>query len=92
MFVKVYLVSNCVCGEKDPIPLSDSKHTLTPCPEYGFGLVNCSQIMSVYPFDGDFKSDRCLINTNELTSDGYKCVEYVSDDFQKLLNHFFLEF
>lgn len=88
MFVRIYLKSTCVAGERDPIPLSDSDHTLKPDPLYGSGLINMNCIREVFPFDGDFSSERCLIYP--VGADVNFC--YVSDDFQKIKEHFYLEF
>lgn len=91
MFVRVFLVSSMLAtNHPDPVPLSGSKYTLSPHEDEGYGFVNVNCITSVYPFDGDLNSDRCLINTSELHNGNF--ISYVSDDFQKLKNHFYLEF
>lgn len=88
LFIRVYLKTSKVVGN-DPIPFSDSPHTPVPDPIYGSGLINVNHIVEVFPFDGDFTSDRCLIHTDN-EPDGF--AGYISDDFQKLVNHFYMEF
>lgn len=89
MFVKVFLVSQCVISDPDPIPLSNSESSPQPCKEFGYGLINMNQIESVFPFDGDLSSDLCIIH---LINEDKDSSGFVSDDFQKIKSHFYLEF